>query len=140
MVAALKRIPVLPRLIVLASCESASTGASEDAMAALGPQLAGAGVPAVIAMQGKVAMETIDEFMPRFFTELKRDGQIDRAMAAARGEAVLNKRKDYWMPVLFMRLTSGSLWHKEGAGEKAGAEAGPKRDGLEATMSGLGSF
>ncbi len=116
---ALKRLPAQPRLVVLASCQSAGTGASEDALTALGPLLATAGVPAVIAMQGKVAMETIDEFMPVFFAELRRDGQIDRAMATARGAALAAKRADYWMPVLFMRLRSGSLWYRPGFAESS---------------------
>lgn len=116
LVEAMKTLPKLPRLVVLASCQSAGTGASDDALAAFGPSLAEAGVPAVVAMQGKVAMETVDEFMPTFFTELRRDGQIDRAMAVARADAILKKRKDYWMPVLFMRLRSGCLWYKPGFG------------------------
>jgi len=106
-----------PRLIVLASCQSAGTGeqarsSDEGALAALGPRLAEIGIPAVVAMQGEVMMRTVEEFMPVFFTELQRDGQIDRAMAVARG--VVRERADWWMPVLFMRLKSGRLWYKSG--------------------------
>ena len=68
-----------PRLIVLASCQSAGHGGV--GLAALGPRLAEAGVPAVIAMQGDVFMQTAAAFMKRFFTELLVDGQIDRAMS-----------------------------------------------------------
>ena len=75
-----------PRLIVLASCESAGKGTGE-ALQALGPRLAEAGVPAVIAMQGSISMGTAARFMPVFFRELRRDGHIDRAMSVAR-EAV----------------------------------------------------
>jgi len=117
----LKRLEKQPRLIVLASCQSAGTG-SADALTALGPQLAAAGVPAVVAMQGKVAIETVNEFMPEFFKQLRTDGQIDRAMAVARGISLTQKRKDYWMPVLFMRLRSGSLWYKPGFGASADGE------------------
>lgn len=125
LVAALQRLPEMPRLVVLASCQSAGTGRAGEALPALGPQLAAAGVPAVIAMQGKVAIETIDSFMPEFFTKLREHGQIDRAMAEARGAAVAAQRGDYWMPVLFMRLRSGSLWYRAGFGatsEGAGNE------------------
>jgi hypothetical protein len=64
-----------PRLIVLASCQSAGDTRdrhSEDGgvMAALGPRLAEAGVPAVLAMQGDVSMTTIARFMPTFLREL----------------------------------------------------------------------
>jgi hypothetical protein len=109
-----------PRLIVLASCQSA--GASENPsigdngeIAALGPRLAEAGVPAVIAMQGNVMMKTIAQFMPVFFKELQRDGQIDRAMVAARG--AVRDQPDFWMPVLFMRLKSGRIWYIPGFGD-----------------------
>ncbi|MCB0232332.1 MAG: CHAT domain-containing protein, partial [Anaerolineae bacterium] len=78
-----------PALIVLASCQSAGEGEDassrdEGALAALGPRLAAAGIPAVIGMQGNVSMETVVQFMPVFFRELQRDGVIDRAMSVAR--------------------------------------------------------
>lgn len=97
----------LPRLIVLAVCGSAMRGEGE-ALAAVGPRLAEAGVPAVLAMLGDVSMETVERFMPVFFGELERDGQIDRALAAARG--AIRGRDDWWMPVLFTRLSDGRLW------------------------------
>jgi hypothetical protein len=59
-------------------------------------------------MQDNVAMETVKGFMPVFFRELQRDGQIDRAVAVARG--VVRNRRDWWVPVLFTRLESGRLF------------------------------
>ena len=62
-----------PRLAVLVSCQSAGAGTVEPvaqdhgALAGLGPRLAEAGVPAVIAMQGNVTMRTAATFMPVFF-------------------------------------------------------------------------
>ncbi len=102
-----------PGLIVLVSCQSAGADGqwlSQDdgALAGLGPRLAAAGVPAVVAMQGNLAMATAAAFMPQFLAELRRDGQVDRAMAAARS-AVL-QRPDWWMPVLFTRLSDGRVW------------------------------
>ncbi|MGE0101063.1 MAG: CHAT domain-containing protein [Blastocatellales bacterium] len=106
-----------PRLIVLASCESAGDGdGTPAAQAALAPRLAEAGVPAVIAMQGKISMETVKQAMPVFFSELLKDGQIDRALAVARG--TVRDRPDSWMPVLFLRLKNGRIWYEPGfAGE-----------------------
>jgi hypothetical protein len=109
----LKELTNRPRLIVLASCQSAGKSAGE-ALAALGPRLAEAGVPAVIAMQGNITMDTVAEFMPVFFEELQRDGQIDRAISVARGR--VRQRPDYWMPALFMRLKSGRIWYVPGFG------------------------
>jgi hypothetical protein len=111
----LQELQQAPRLIVLASCESAGATAG-SALAALGPRLAEAGIPAVLAMQGKISMETIAQFMPVFFTELARDGQVDRAMAVARG--AVRARPDQWMPVLFSRLKSGKIWYTPGFGEE----------------------
>ena len=102
-----------PRLIVLASCNSAGTDSSRlSAHASMAPRLADAGVPAVLAMQGKVTMETVALGMPVFFRELVRDGQIDRAMAVSRAHT--QHRFDNWAPALFLRLKSGRLWYEPG--------------------------
>ncbi len=106
-----------PRLAVLASCQSAGKGEGE-ALAALGPRLAEAGIPAVLAMQSNVLMETVAKFMPRFFSELQADGQIDRALNVARG--LVREQIDWWVPCLFMRLTSGRLWYTPGFGGPRG--------------------
>jgi hypothetical protein len=112
-----------PRLVVLASCQSAGDGqqiaASQrgTAQATLAGRLADAGVPGVIAMQGFITMATVEKLMPAFFGELLRDGQIDRALAAARGK--VRERADAWMPALYTRLTAGRLWYTPGfRGEK----------------------
>jgi hypothetical protein len=121
LVARLRDLRRLPQLVVLASCQSAGTGADArsgdgGALAALGPRLGEIGVPAVLAMQGNVSMAMLAAFMPVFFRELQRDGQIDRAMAAARG--AVHDHLDSWMPVLFMRLRSGRLWYAPGFGRR----------------------
>jgi hypothetical protein len=117
-----------PRLVMLASCQSAASGddaRSDDGgvLAALGPRLAEAGIPAVLAMQGNVTMQTLARFTPMFFRELQRDGQIDRAMAVARG--AVREQPDWWVPVLFMRLKSGRLWYVPGFADERGLEKWP---------------
>jgi hypothetical protein len=121
LVTRLRELQQCPRLVVLASCQSAGSGAearTDDAgaLAALGPRLAEAGIPAVLAMQGNVTMQTVAQFMPVFFQELQRDGQIDRAIAVARG--AVRERPDWWIPVLFMRLKSGRIWYASGFAEQ----------------------
>jgi hypothetical protein len=75
-------------------------------------------------MQGNVSMETVARFMPVFFRELQRHGQIDRAVAVARG--AVRERPDWWVPVLFMRLRSGRLWYAPGfVEERPGLERWP---------------
>jgi hypothetical protein len=113
-----------PRLVVLASCQSAGTGEeakssdTQGALAALGPQLARVGIPAVVAMQGDVTMQTVAEFIPVFFEELQRDGQVDRAIAVARG--AVRDRQDSWLPVLYLRLRGGRIWYTPGFGGERG--------------------
>jgi hypothetical protein len=114
-VSRMKELENCPRLIILASCQSASSRTG-DALSALGPRLAEARVPAVLAMQDSIEMDTIAAFMPVFFRELQRDGQIDRALAVARG--VVRHRADYWVPVLFTRMKSGRLWYTPGFGDE----------------------
>jgi hypothetical protein len=98
-----------PSLVVLVSCQSAGTGEqTSSALAGLGPRLAAAGVPAVLAMQGNVSMDTAAAFMPAFLRELRRDGQVDRSVAVARG--AVRQRFDWYMPVLFTRLEDGRLF------------------------------
>ena len=97
-----------PLLVILASCQGA--GHSYETLSAIGPQLARAGIGAVIAMQGDVPLELIATLMPRLFTELRRDGQIDRALAAAR--AALPTTLPWWQPVLWMAVKDGALWHE----------------------------
>jgi hypothetical protein len=115
LVARLHQLERLPRLVVLVSCQSAGSGVG-DALGALGPKLAEAGVPAVLAMHGDVQMATAAAFLPAFFRALQEDGQIDRAVAHAR--AAVQDRPDAWSPVLYMRLKSGSLWYEPGFAEE----------------------
>jgi CHAT domain/SIR2-like domain len=121
LVTRLRELRQRPRLLVLIACQSAGSGEAartddDGALAALAPRLAEAGIPAVIGMQGSVTMETIAKFLTPFFTELQRDGQIDRALSVARG--LLRDRPDYWMPVLYMRLKSGRIWYVPGFGDE----------------------
>jgi hypothetical protein len=119
LISQLRDLSRLPRLVFLASCQSAGAGEdrrSEDSgvLAALGPRLAEAGVPAVVAMQGNVTMTTAATFTETFFKSLAEDGLVDRATAVAR--STVRDRPDWWAPALFMRLKSGRLWYVAGTG------------------------
>lgn len=113
----IKELQNPPRLAMLVSCQSAGNGTG-DALAAIGPRLVEAGIPAVIAMQANLRMDTAAQFLPVFFRELQKDGQIDRALAVARG--AVRKQPDSWAPVLFMRLKSGRLWYTPGFSSREG--------------------
>jgi hypothetical protein len=110
-----------PRLIFFASCASAGDETHEcvenlGSISALGPVLAEAGIPAVVAMHGHISTTTMEIFLPKFFAELQKNGTVDRALSSARGE--VQERQDWWMPVLFMRLKSGRIWYTPGFADK----------------------
>jgi len=106
---ALCQITRRPTLVILAACETAGND-YEAPLSALGPDLIQAGVPAVLAMQGKISMIAVERMMPIFLRELQRDGMIDRALAAAR--AVGRDLLDWWRPVLYTRLRDGRIWEE----------------------------
>ncbi len=115
LVDALRDLEHRPCLVVLASCESAGgeqPGEERAALAALGPRMAAQGVPAVLAMQGRASIRTLERFVPVFFEELNTHGQIDRAMTRARAE--VRGQHDWWVPTLFTRLRDGRLWRQPG--------------------------
>lgn len=109
---ALRGLATPPRLVVLSACQGAKfrvdPAAKSVAESAFAARLAGAGIPAVLAMQGDFSMDTAEIFLPAFFRELARDGQIDRAAAAAR--LAVRERYDFWMPAVFTCLKSGKIW------------------------------
>lgn len=116
-----------PLLIILASCQSAGQiHASSDGLIALGPQLAQAGVGAVVAMHDNVAMATVQAGMPVFFTELRRHGQVDLALAAMRN-VLATRGNDWWQPVLFLRLADGALVAPTAPAKEAPTTAPPAR-------------
>ncbi|HJZ98231.1 MAG TPA: CHAT domain-containing protein [Candidatus Solibacter sp.] len=125
---ALGTMPAPPRLVVMASCQSAGSGeptVASKKLSALGPLMARAGVPAVIAMQGFVTMATAEDFMGMLFAGLRQHGQVDRAVAAARAYAGGIGRKDYWMPVLYSSSRSGSIFAPKNQGFEPGKDKTP---------------
>src|SRR5262249_43828239 len=57
-------------------------------------------------------MQTIEAFMPTFFAQVSKHGDVDVAMAAARG--VARGQPDFWVPVLYSRLSHGRIWYVPG--------------------------
>lgn len=97
-----------PLLVILASCSGA--GDNGAVLGAIGPKLAQTGIGAVLAMRGAVPVALVDALTPRLFAELWRDGQIDRAVAAAR--AALPLSLPWWLPTLWMAVRDGALWRE----------------------------
>ena len=108
-VAALAQLERKPLLVVLAACQGAGT--SYEVLRAVGPQLARVGVGAVLAMREQIPQATVAALLPPLFAELRRDGALDRALAAAR--AALGETHPWWLPVLWLRTRDGQLWREE---------------------------
>jgi SIR2-like domain/CHAT domain len=123
LVVRLTELSSLPRLVVLASCQSGGAGdealsGEEGALSAVGPRLAEAGIPAVLALQAELSMATAGRFFPALFDGLMAHGQVDRAVAAARG--LVRDAPDAWVPVLYTRVTHGRVWYVPGLAETPG--------------------
>src|SRR5262249_11536465 len=104
----LRTVEQPPRFMIVSACQSAGDE-YDDMPTPPAPRLASAGVPAIIRMRGHISTETAGAFQQALVEELLRDGQIDRAVAAAR--RAVRHRPDAWMPILFSRLKSGRLWY-----------------------------
>jgi hypothetical protein len=119
----LARQGVRPRLVFLAACQSATRSAG-DAFLGMAPKLVSVGVPAVVAMQDLVMIESALTFSATFYQRLLEHGQVDLAVNEARGTLLTARRPDAAVPVLFMRLKSGQLWGAEAdaRGEILGVE------------------
>ncbi|MEE8384292.1 MAG: CHAT domain-containing protein, partial [Dehalococcoidia bacterium] len=108
----LARQGIRPRLVFLAACQSASRS-TNDAFLGLAPKLISAGVPAVVAMQDLISVESARKFGDRFYQRLLEHGQVDLAVNEARSTLLTAGRADAGVPVAFMRLKSGQLWGAE---------------------------
>jgi len=102
-----------PRLVVLASCESAGNAVSaarDDGgfFLSAAAKLIKAGAAAVVGMQGRVVQDASRTFVRAFFRELLAHGQVEAAAAAARMEMPQNS--DWWLPALLVAVDSGVLW------------------------------
>ncbi len=96
------------RLIFLASCQTASRSPA-DAFRGFAPALIKAGVPAVLAMQDLIPVETARGFSRAFYAELLEHGQVDRACNGARAALLTARLPGSSIPVLFSRLIDNQL-------------------------------
>ncbi|MGC9523284.1 MAG: PQQ-binding-like beta-propeller repeat protein [Anaerolineae bacterium] len=101
---------VQPQLVFLSVCQSA-LGLSGQVLTGLAPRLVQAGVPAVVAMRGRVQMRSAQKIAHTFYAGLAEHGTVDRAMNEARDAVLAAGLPGLADPVLFMRLPSGRLWN-----------------------------
>jgi MoxR-like ATPase len=99
------------RLVVLAACQSAVPEAARS-LRGLGASLLDA-VPAVIAMQDEVRIDTAQLFTQHFYDRLARTGRVDQAMARTRAALYQEGGGKQWqwgVPVLLMSTGDGRLF------------------------------
>jgi hypothetical protein len=101
------------RLVFLSACESAR-GEGHNPFVGLGPKLVQAGVPAVVAMRERVAMDVARQLTADFYRRLLDHGQVDLALNEARNLLLNLTSVDWAIPVLFMRLREGRLLSASG--------------------------
>ena len=101
------------RLVYLSSCQSARRHPS-DAFRGLAPALIQAGIPAVLAMQDLVAIDTARAFSATFYRRLLAHGMVDLAANEARSTILSAGLPGAAIPVLFLRLRSGRLFGQRG--------------------------
>lgn len=95
-------------MIYLSSCETA-TRSPADTFRGLAPALVAAGVPAVLAMQDLIAVETARHFSRTFYEQLFEYGQVDLASNVARASLIEAELNGSSIPVLFSRLPDNRL-------------------------------
>jgi hypothetical protein len=96
------------RLVFLSSCQTA-TRSPADAFRGLAPQIVAAGVPAVLAMQDLVPVDTARQFSATFYQEMMTHGMVDLASNEARSAVLTAGLPGATIPVLFSRLRSSQL-------------------------------
>ncbi|MDQ3914440.1 MAG: CHAT domain-containing protein [Actinomycetota bacterium] len=124
LVAKLATAHPLPHLVFLAACESASGAEGIHPFLALGPKLVRAGVPAVVAMQGVVAVEVARAMTHDFYAALSDHGVIDVALNQARQVAFARKETTWSSPALFTRMRRGVLFVPRNHANRVSTEAG----------------
>jgi hypothetical protein len=110
--AMIERLSPALRLVVLMSCHSA-TRSRTDVRSGLAPQLLAAGVPAVLAMQDLVPIDTAHAFTGTFYRELWASGEVDRASNRARATILTARLSGDAIPVLYSARSSNHLWLAE---------------------------
>jgi hypothetical protein len=114
-VEAIGGLPHLPVAVVLISCMSGGVGCGEgDGLSSLGARLARLGVSAVLAIAGMVPVQTAEQFVPTFLSDLVATGDVLMALSHAR--ATLNT--DRWMPRLWLNGRDGKLWDQPPPGHR----------------------
>jgi len=92
------------RLFVASACQSATVGGL-SVFSSVGPRLILAGVPAVVAMQFSLPMDSSVDFAGQFYAALARGESI--AAATAAGRRLLFSKGTWHIPTVYLRNQDG---------------------------------
>lgn len=124
------------RLVALNLCSGADSSLAEP-FSGLAQALIGGGVPAVVAMRGRVSDVSAGQFSPELFKGLAANRTIDEAMGAARrriSHLPGHTAVEWATPALFLHEScrQGWLFKAREVRDDGGAVPDPLREGAEA--------
>ncbi|MER5253239.1 CHAT domain-containing protein [Streptomyces sp. NPDC002855] len=124
------------RLVALNLCSGADSSLAEP-FSGLAQALIGGGVPAVVAMRGRVSDVSAGQFSPELFKGLAANRTVDEAMGAARrriSHLPGHTAVEWATPALFLHEScrQGWLFKAREVRDDGGAVADPLREGAEA--------
>ncbi|MEV8017075.1 CHAT domain-containing protein [Streptomyces sp. NPDC086554] len=124
------------RLVALNLCSGADSSLTEP-FSGLAQALIGGGVPAVVAMRGRVSDLSAGQFGPELFKGLAANRTIDEAMGAARrriSHLPGHTAVEWATPALFLHenCRQGWLFKAREVRDDGGAVADPLREGADA--------
>ncbi|MFI6088697.1 CHAT domain-containing protein [Streptomyces sp. NPDC051218] len=127
------------RLVVLNLCSGADSSLAEP-FSGLAQALIGGGVPAVVAMRGRVSDVSAGQFSPELFKGLAANRTIDEAMGAARrriSHLPGHTAVEWATPALFLHEScrQGWLFKAREVRDDGGAVADPLREGADALLA-----
>jgi tetratricopeptide (TPR) repeat protein len=106
----LARLPESLQLVYLDACQSA-TRSPADAFRGFAPKLVAAGIPAVMAMQDLVPVQTGQKLTGAFYRRLLQHGQVDLASNEARSALLSGGEARIWgIPALYSRVSNGQIF------------------------------
>ena len=112
-----------PGIVVLQACEGAKLSASQ-AFVGLASRVVQQNIPVVVGMQYEISNATASRFARRFYQQLAEDDPVDIAAQYGRRAIALGptqyRKRDFAMPVIFMRVQDGYLFSRPGS--KSGAQ------------------
>jgi hypothetical protein len=112
-----------PGVVMLQTCEGGMLSASQ-AFVGVASSIVQQNIPVVVAMQYEVTNSTASRFARRFYQQLAVDDPVDIAAQYGRRAIALGstqyRKRDFATPVIFMRVTDGYLFKRQGGEAESG--------------------